>query len=187
MYKYNITLNDDDYLQFNQYSLLNSRSGKRVLMRYRLLAPLLYFSIIVITLTDADFYTILSETITMAILSIIWIVVCKRVLLLSSKMSIKRKRKEGELPYNREAKLIFDDEYIYDITPDSETRRKYSSIEKVCEAEKAIYIYINSSRGYILPLTAFSEEAEKQKFLQFLNLKVYTSKTQNEHKQLNLN
>ena len=80
-------------------------------------------------------------------------------------------KKEGRLPYNSEAILKFDDENIYEITTKTENKTNYSLIEKIAVTEKAIYIYFSSVQAYILPVTAFQDEMEKQKFLEFINLK----------------
>ena len=85
--------------------------------------------------------------------------------------SIKKVKKEGRLPYSNEAILKFDDESIHELTPNTENKTKYSLIEKIAVTEKAIYIYFSSVQAYILPVSAFSEEMEKQKFLEFINLK----------------
>ena len=85
---------------------------------------------------------------------------------------IIKMKKEGRLPYSNEAILKFDDEKIHEIAPNTENITKYSLIEKIAVTEKAIYIYISSVQAYILPVTAFSAEIEKLKFLEFINMKV---------------
>lgn len=80
-------------------------------------------------------------------------------------------KKEGRLPYSNEAILKLDYEKIHEITPNTENVIKYSLIEKIAITEKAIYIYFSSVQAYILPVTAFSEEMEKQKFLEFIKEK----------------
>lgn len=177
MYEYKITLNDDDYLEFNQYFLLNNRSGKRLFTFFRYIIPLLCLLIVVILFfAGAKLQSILIESITMAVLSVLWIIISKKVFLLSLKIGMKRLKNEGKLPYSREATLKFEDDCIHEITPTSENKTLYSSIDKVAEAKNAIYI-IGSVQAYILPLAVFFEEAQKQKFLEFLNRMVYTSKT----------
>jgi len=45
-------------------------------------------------------------------------------------------------------------------------------IEKIAVTEKAIYIYFSTVQAYILPITAFSDEAERRRFLEFIHSKV---------------
>jgi hypothetical protein len=63
------------------------------------------------------------------------------------KNDIERIRKEGIQPYS------------------------YALIEKIAVTENAIYIFISAIQAYILPVTTFTDEAEKLKFLDFIELK----------------
>jgi hypothetical protein len=107
----------------------------------------------------------------MTFTSILWIGFSKKIILKFMTIGIKKMKKEGRLPYSNEAILKFDDEYIHEITPNTENKTKYSLIEKIAVTEKAIYIYFSSVQAYILPVTAFSEEMDKIKFLEFINMK----------------
>lgn len=173
MFEFKITLDDDDYLLFNQYHLLNSPVGKRNLMTFKMIIPFICFMfVVVIFIVNPDFQLLLIEAILMTILSILWICYSKKIILKSMKKGLKKMKKEGRLPYSNEAIIKFDDESIHEISPNTESKTKYSLVEKIAVTEKAIYIYFSSVQAYILPVTAFSEDAEKQKFLEFINLKV---------------
>lgn len=178
MFEFKIALNDDDYLLFNQYHLLNSPMGKRNLKYFRLIIPFFCFLVVVIfSLAESDFLLVLNEAIAMTILSILWIVFSKKIILKSMKKNIIKMRKDGKLPYsNEEAILRFDDESVHEITPSTENKMKYSMIEKIAVTEKAIYIYFNSMQACILPVIAFSDEEKKQKFLRFINMKAEISR-----------
>lgn len=72
MFEFNVILNDEDYLLFNQYHLLNSSTGKRSLTAFRLIIPLICFVFVAIFfIADADSKVIFAEAIAMAIISII--------------------------------------------------------------------------------------------------------------------
>lgn len=173
MFVFNINLNDDDYILFNQYHLLNSPSGKKTLLSFRFIIPLICFLVVVIfCLAGSDFLLIIIEAVFMTIFSILWVVFSKNMLLKSMKKRIIKLKKEGRLPYTNEGILRFDEESIQEITPNTETKTNYSLIEKIAVTEKAIYIYFGSVQAFLLPLTTFSDENEKQKFLEFISLKV---------------
>ncbi len=173
MFEFKINLDDEDYLLFNQYHLLNSPSGKKSLMSFRFIIPFFCFMIIVIfCIAGSDFELILIEAIVLTILSILWIGFSKKKLLKSMNKRIIKMKKEGRLPYSNEAILKFDDEKIHEITPNTENITKYLLIEKIAVTEKAIYIYFSSIQAYTLPVTAFFDEMEKLKFLEFINMKV---------------
>jgi len=171
--EFKITLDDDDYLLFNQYHLLNSPIGKKSLILFRFIIPFISFMFVIIFLiAGSDFLLILIEAIMLTILSIFWIGYSKRILLKSMKKRMIKIKKEGRLPYSNEAILRFDNESIYEITPKTEGKTNYSLVEKIAVTEKAIYIYFSAIQAYILPVTAFSDEMEKLKFIEFINLKV---------------
>lgn len=172
MFEFKITLDDDDYFLINQYHLLNSPAGKKTLMYFRSIIPVICLMVVVVFgIAGSDSLLILIEAILLTILSIFWVIYSKKILLNSMKKSIKRLKKEGKLPYSNEAILKFDDESIYEITPNTENKTRYSMIEKIAVTEKAIYIYFSSVQAYILPVTSFSGEMEKIKFLEFINMK----------------
>ena len=79
MFEFKITLDDDDYLLFNQYHLLNSSIGKKTLMSFRFIIPFICFMVVVIFyIAGSDYKLILIEAIVMTIFSIMWIVYSKK-------------------------------------------------------------------------------------------------------------
>ena len=172
MFEFQITLDDEDYLLFSQYHSLNSPIGKKDLMLFRLIIPFICFMVVIVFgILGSNFQLILIESVLMTIVSIFWVGYSKKMILKSVKRRIEKIKKEGRLPYSNEAILKFDDEGIHEITPNTENKFKYSLIERIAITEKAIYIYFSSVQAIILPVTAFSEEVEKLKFLEFINLK----------------
>ncbi len=177
MFEFNITLDDNDYLLFNQYHIFNSRSGKKSLIFSRFIVPYICLMVIIIFgIAGSDFELILIEAILMTIISIWWIVFYKKNIIKSINKRIMKMKKVGKLPYSKESIIKFDDEKIHEITPNTESITKYTLIEKIAVTENAIYIYFSSVQAYILPVSAFSEEMEKLKFLEFINTKAEISK-----------
>ena len=175
MFEFKITLNDDDYLRFNQYHILNSPLGKKTLMSYRFIIPIVCFMFVfILYIAGSDLDLVIIEAIVMTIFSIGWIITCKKALLKSMKKRMLKMKKEGRLPYNSEAILKFDDESIHEITPNSENKTNYTMIEKIAVAEMAIYIYFSSVQAYIIPVNAFFDYQERLNFLEFINSKVPT-------------
>lgn len=172
MFEFKITLDDNEYLQFQEYHLSNNPLGKKSLMAVRFIIPIFPLFVIFFNIKDAGFEANLIVAIVMTILLIIWIARSKKEMLNIIKGRIKNMRKIGVIPYHNEVILKFDDESIYEITPNTEHKDKYSLIKNIAVTEKAIYIYVTPVRAYILPVTAFSEVIEKQKFLEFINMKV---------------
>lgn len=170
MFEFEISFDDEDYVQFNQYHLLNSSTGKKTLMYYRFIIPFICLLFVVIFyIAGSDFQLILMEAIAMLIISGLWIGFSKKTMLKSMKKRILKMRKEGKLPYSKEVILKFDDACIYEKAANTENKMNYSLIERVVVTEKAIYLYYGAIQATILPLTAFSNETEKHQFLDFIN------------------
>lgn len=172
MYEFKVTMNDEDYIHFNQYHLMNSPAGKRTLLYFRLVIPIICIGVVTIFMTsNSDYSLVLSETIAMTMISILWIVFSKKMILRNVAKNIKKVKKAGRLPYVKESILKFDDDGIHEIAPDTESRTKYSVVEKIVLTDKAICIYFSAAQAYIVPMNVFSEELERNRFLEFLHMK----------------
>ncbi len=177
MFEYKITLGEDDYIRFNEFHMLNSPSGKKTLMACRLIGPLMCIMVlIVLIIANADILLFLLEAALMTVIAVFWIIFSNRIFFGSLRKRIIKLKKEGKLPYHPESILRFDDEYIHMITPDTENKIKYTMIEKIAATEKAIYIYLNSMMASIIPTTVFSDDAEKQRFLEYIKSKAVNLK-----------
>ncbi|MBS3990678.1 MAG: YcxB family protein [Erysipelothrix sp.] len=178
MFEFKIALDEDDYLQFNMYHLLNSSNGKQLLLLYRLIIPLISFiSITIFINEDSDLQFVLIATLVSVIISILGIIFSKKVIFMFLKKGIQNLKKEGKLPYSKNTILKFDDDFIYEFTHNAENKTKYAMIEKIVVTEKIIYIYISSVQAYLLPKSAFTNDLEKDEFLNFINNKLATSRT----------
>lgn len=174
MFSFKYILNDEDYISFNKYHLLNSSTGKRNLMSFRFIIPFFCFLIIIIFyVTSYDNpILIISEAVLMAIFSVLWIVLSKKFMLYSIKRHVKKLKSDGRLPYGGNGELIFNDESIHDISAKTESKISYTLIEKIGVTQEAIYIYFSSIQAFILPTSVFAGDDEKQKFLDYLYSKI---------------
>ena len=173
MYKFTFVLTDEDYFEFNKHQVLTSPSGKKNLAAYRLLLPLVMFIILLgFVVAKADTTLIVIELIWIVIMSILWLIFSKTLYMRALKKRIGALAKEGRLPYDKETTLTFDDEIMTEVTPEKETKTKYSMIERITTTDKAIYIHLGSVQAYIIPLKVFSDAAEIDRFIQFIKTKM---------------
>lgn len=170
MFKVEYKISENDYLLFNEYHLLNSASGKRNLLGYRLILPMIcLLSILLYTVAKSltgSYVAVLS------IATILWLLFSKKLLVSGMKRNIKKLARDGKLPYSKEGVLIFDEDFINDINTTTESKTRYSCIEKCCITENAIYLYFSAMQAYIVPMSAFSTEEDKQEFIKFINSKI---------------
>nr|WP_272507525.1 YcxB family protein [Clostridium aestuarii] len=69
--------------------------------------------------------------------------------------------------------LSVTEEGITSVNNSGESKTNWSSVEKITETKKHIYIYISAINAYIIPVRAFKNENEKGEFLNIL--KQYTT------------
>ena len=170
-------ITEEDYLAFNQYALLNSTSGKRTLFLFRLCMPIIFLLLIIISIImEENMLFVFFQTIIAIILSVICVIISKRILLQSVKGTIKNYKKDGKLPYSETGRLIFGEEGITEITTDMENRKSYSQIEKVCITDKGLYLFFNCSTACVLTDACFSSQKKKEQLLSFLHNKIDPSR-----------
>ncbi len=111
MFEFKINLSHDDYILFNNYSFLNSPSGKRLLMINKMMIPIFCFLCVVVLIAfNLDVLLILIEAIVLTILSILWIFFDKKIFLRILDKNLRKTEKEGRLSFEGEAVLILSKE-----------------------------------------------------------------------------
>jgi len=173
MFTFEVKLDDNDYFEFSKSLNLNSAVGKKALLTYRLIVPIIsVLTIFVFWIAGAKTGLLISEVIGLAILSVVFIILAKPFYIKSLRKQLDILKKNGKLPYNKEATLLFSDDYCTEITLERETKIKYSVVERVVETEKAIYVYMSAVSAAIIPLKCFSDDAQKQQFICFIQSKI---------------
>ena len=173
MFKFIFTLSDDDYFEFSKHALLNSAVWKRRLNLIRILPIIIWlFAIFVFFIRKADLNLIIIESILLAAYSVVIFVLSKPLLLLLLKRRIGRVKKYEKLVSGMEVTLLFENEFFLETTSQSEAKLKYSVIERIDKAEKAVYLYVGAVKAYIIPLNAFADDEIKKQFIIFIKDKI---------------
>lgn len=176
MFRFNITLSEEDYLQFSKYHYFNSTNGQKSFLAYRALAPMLSIMfVLVFLMAGADPLLIGIEAVVLGIFSVIFLRNSRKTVIRYIHKSVERAKKDGVLPYTPESVLTFDEEFVHEISPKSEQKMEYQLLQKIAVDEGAVYIYINAMQAYILPASCFVDEGEKETFLKFVRGKVSPS------------
>lgn len=84
----------------------------------------------------------------------------------------KRLSESNKDTFDIETTLSLEENEIILKTNRSQSKIKYSLINKVSETNKYVFIFIDSADGIPIPLTAFLNEKEKTSFLNYLNNKI---------------
>lgn len=172
-FQLNINLNDNDYLEYNDFWLFRSHYGKKQIIGLRLFAVALVAVIFLISLFGGGFsLETLIGKIPMVIVLILFQITLKPIFILYLKTHFKNLKKKGKMGYSPSSCMEFYDDVFVEITPDNKTEQKYSSIERISiVGNKTIYIHINNIAAYILPFRCFESKEQIDSFLEFIKSK----------------
>lgn len=175
-FQLNLTITEEDYLAFNYFHTLRSKTGKRMVRRSRILfitcvAVLLVLAIWVMGWTPfSTAYLIL-----MMLFTALYTAFFGKIISWNIKKQLKQLKKTGKLPYEPTARLEFYEDKLVEITPDKRTELNYSALERICiDADRFIYLYNSSMAAYILPTPQVRAQLDQEEFLRFLSAKCKT-------------
>ena len=172
MFQFCYKLSEHDYFEFNKYHAFNSPASKKNMLIYRFVVPIIFVScgLIAGTLVDEPVVTYYFY-IAFGFAAILWLICFKWLMAKQIKKTIGIIKKSGKLPYQSDVTISFEDDFFVETTENGEARVKYSAIERVIKAEKAIYIYTNAVQALLLPFTVFSDEQKCDDFIVFIEEK----------------
>lgn len=181
MYEFKYLVSDQDYIAFNLYHHWNTPARKTWLRITRWMFPTLAVAIVLYSYIQyQDLLRTMIQLVCFTIASVIWVLLAKpsdlRLLNRTIKRTIKSMKKQGKLPYGQDVLLRFEEDFFVEITTESETKTKYSSIEKVVADQNALYIYISVIQAIILPFSVFENQEQKETFWHFINHKAAEAK-----------
>ena len=152
--KYNIDLNDNDYIEFNYSYLKHSKIGKYSLLATRISFPIAMFVFVLALLIIKIEIGLVISVAAVAVLSTVlwWFIV--PVLM---RRNIKKDISDGKLLYHEKASVEFLDDRIVETCEQGETVVKYSDIVNVYEEKGYIYIFYGAMQAFILPERCFGD------------------------------
>ncbi len=173
LFKFDIKLNDNDYLEYNNFVILKSRYGKKQLMSFRIIMAALLSAWILLLLYNGGFSKdAFIGVIPQVILLVVFQVVLTPFFKFVMKGTVKRLNKNGKKGYSPNSVMEFYVDDFVEKTDEYETRQKYTAIDKVSIIEgKTIYIHINNLMAYILPITCFESCEQRGRFIEFIKTK----------------
>ncbi|MDR0917613.1 MAG: YcxB family protein [Oscillospiraceae bacterium] len=177
-YKFSVALTDDDYLAYNKFHMTTHPAGKRLLTKMRIAIPIVFLVVFaVIGIVQKD-------TIPPRLLGILWVVAsvygivsAKRLTMRATKKNLKRMKEKGVNLYSKASTITCDDEYITEVTPETEVKKKLSTLKQIYVAQTAVYIYMEESRAFLIPLRAFPDEQTRVEFTKFIQQKIAANST----------
>ena len=172
-FQFNITTNDQDYLDYHKFWMLRSYYGKKQMITFRIAFTVIICVYILIYLYGGSFtFNSFIEIIPMAILLILFELFLSPLFVLFLKGHLKGLKKKGKMGYSPSSVIEFYEDFFIETTPDNKTEQKYSTIERISIVDnKVIYIHVNNIMSYILPLSCFETKEKYNEFFKFIKTK----------------
>lgn len=160
--KYQVKVNEEDYIRFNIFHVNHSREGKRakkmMQLRFPILSLLLIFTFYIV---GAEKIFLLTETIFMAVFCVIWCTFLPKIVERSVRKQIHKMKAGGRLPYHTDAEIDFQESMIVEKSEQGEVHIKYQDIENIYLEQDYLYIYFGVTQAFILPRYCLGEDTER--------------------------
>lgn len=139
--KYNIDLNDNDYIEFNYSYLKHSKIGKYSLLATRISFPIAMFVfVLALLIIKIEIGLVISVAAVAVLSTVLWWFIVPVLMRRNIKKDIMKMKSDGKLLYHEKASVEFLDDRIVETCEQGETVVKYSDIVNVYE-RKVISTY----------------------------------------------
>ena len=172
-FKFNITLNEKDYLDYNVFSITKSPYGKKQMKSFRFTIGLVFAVVVLMCLYGGSFsLSAFLSVIPTLIFAVLFQIFMPNIMAFSVRWAIKKQKTSGKMGFAPISTLEFDDEVFIETTPDNKTETKYPTIERISIVNKKVmYIHVNNVASYILPLSCFETKEQYDEFIKFIGSK----------------
>lgn len=162
---YDVTM--EDLLAYNLDYLKQSRFGRRNLLVYRLSPPLAWLVLGALMILLGTPLNPWAFAFSLTVVSIGWFFLAP---IQWNRIIRKRVRKIYAEGQNRTVlgmhRLVLTPEGIENSSETSDTRTKWSAVEKIVEMERYYYLFVGAAQAHIVPKRAFSDEASGRRFIE---------------------
>ena len=173
LFRLNINLGEDDYLEFNKFHAFESMHGKKLINKTR------FSFVLAMVIIGALFLLVMGLTgfsvtylALLLLFTLLYAVFLKKIATRNLKRQIKRLKKTGKLPFDPEATLEFHEDKIVEITPSRREEYSYTVLERICVVkDRYILLYKNSVSAYILPMAQVQTQCDQEDLVVFLSKK----------------
>ena len=174
MFKFEVKLTEEDFLEFNKIHLFYSEQTGKQVKNLRSIFTVLPVVLWPVTTVLADFSLrelIARGLVYLPLAALFWFGV-KPSMWLFTKQTLKKTLKKGDRLFSPAATLEFNDDVMVETTDINRSESKYSLIQSVYLVNgKIFYLYINSMQAFLLPVSAFASAEQYNNFLDFIQSK----------------
>ena len=169
-YQLSITLSENEYLTFNIFHSFESAPGKKTVRKTRIIyiAVMVILIALVFLLLGRSVFSVVYALL-LGLITIVYMLLFKKILTHNMKSQIKKLKKLGKLPYDPVSSFEFFDDKLVESTASKRIEHSYSDIERICVVkDRFILLYYSSIGAYTLPISQVTQQLNPESFLSFL-------------------
>ena len=172
-FQFQIHVSEDDYLEYNKFWVLRSPYGRKSFVGMRIMLVIAVLAVGYILVSSEDFRPdAMWMTIPLLIFLIVMQVLLAPFYIFILRNHINNLKKRGKMPYTPESVMESHEDFFLEMSPEAKTEQQYSAVERISLVDgKMIYLHINNLIAYILPVSAFQSEKEREAFIEFIQSK----------------
>ncbi len=160
--KYQIDLNDEDYLRFNIFYATHSKVGQHNVKMARLAFPLVcVLAVVIFMMAGAATTFIIAEGVVLAAASVCWQFYLPKMMEKSVKKNIDRIKTDGKMPYHAHSEIELLDFTIVERSSHGQIHVKYEDIEKVYDTEAYLFIFYSAAEALLIPVRCLGGQKER--------------------------
>lgn len=173
MFKYNILIDDNDYIEFNKFVSFEAPMSKKTRRNSRIfLSVAMALLALILMAFDGFSYYSWGTAFIFGLGIVLFNIIVGPFSKLIIKLNVKSFSKSQKKPYTPKCVMEFNEDSFFEITDDTKTESTYSALECISVVkDKYIYLHIDRLRAYIVPFAAFESADEAKTFLNFLETK----------------
>lgn len=181
MHEFKFTLSENDYIELITYQNLNDPLRKQLAAFTRFFPSTIFSLMFVLSLIRCLLENFMQPGSIVAsafffIFAVGWFLAYKPFVTISVKWQIESMKRYGKLPFIKDNLIRFDEDVFVHTTPETESKAKYTIIERIGKGDSAVYIYVNQLNAYIIPLSVFESEQQLNDFWVFIHSKQNNAK-----------
>lgn len=169
MFELNYQMTKEDYIEFNEFHSKNSKTVMRSINFTRMLVPILIFFFLFISgnIKDLVMISIFS------IYSVLWFIFSSKIILYSiRKKVLKMVEEDNQGDLFTLKKITIDNSRIHWQSENSAGNYNWSTVVKVCETNKAVYIYVSSIQALVIPKRLSSQMIDMKELVDYCREKI---------------
>ena len=161
-------VSEEDYLNFNLYHSYHSKQAKYIRLFSRYVCAVI-FLLFYYTLALRNNNLLVYNIIIGLIIPVLWVILFPKYYDNRVKKITKKHISEGKNnDFIGMQRLTLNDDSIEEVSVNSIINTKYNAIEKIAYGYNSYYIYTGAIKAFIVPISAFKNEEQKNDFLAFL-------------------